>query len=105
MLTALTTPSLLTAVPPGVVLLVVAILVALLPRRAGHALGIAAAAVTLAWVWTIPAGAYLQTEFLGFEAVLFNVDQFSRLMGVIPHTVVFLRIIETIVGNLPGVVL
>jgi len=73
----------LTAVPPGVVLLAVAVLVALLPRRAGHALGIAASAATLAWVWTIPAGAYLQTEFLGFEAVLFNVDQFSRLMGII----------------------
>ena len=73
----------LTAVPPGVVLLVVAVLVALLPRRPGHALGIAASAATLAWVWTIPAGAYLQTEFLGFEAVLFNVDQFSRLMGLI----------------------
>ena len=73
----------LTAVPPGVVLLAVAVLVALLPRRAGHALGIAASAATLAWVWTVPAGAYLQTQFLGFEAVLFNVDQFSRLMGLI----------------------
>ncbi|TQQ81757.1 Na(+)/H(+) antiporter subunit D [Halonotius roseus] len=73
----------LTAVPPGVVLLAVAVLVALLPRRVGHALGIAASAATLAWVWTIPAGAYLPTEFLGFEAVLFNVDQFSRLMGII----------------------
>ena len=73
----------LTAVPPGVVLLAVAVLVALLPRRAGHALGIAAAAATLAWVWAVPAGAYLQTEFLGFEAVLFNVDAFSRLMGLV----------------------
>ena len=73
----------LTAVPPGVVLLAVAVLVALLPRRTGHALGIVASAATLAWVWTIPAGAYLQTEFLGFGAVLFNVDQFSRLMGII----------------------
>jgi Formate hydrogenlyase subunit 3/Multisubunit Na+/H+ antiporter, MnhD subunit len=82
-LTAAAAPDALTAVPPGVVLLVVAVLVALLPRRAGHALGVAAAAATLAWVWTIPAGAYLQTEFLGFEAVLFNVDQFSRLMGII----------------------
>jgi len=27
----------------------------------------------------------------------------SLLLGIIPHTVVFLRIIETIVGNLPGV--
>ena len=76
-------PDALTAVPPGVVLLVVAVLVALLPRRAGHALGVTAAVATLAWVWTIPTGAHLQTEFLGFEAVLFNVDEFSRLMGLI----------------------
>jgi|APHM01.1.fsa_nt_gi Formate hydrogenlyase subunit 3/Multisubunit Na+/H+ antiporter, MnhD subunit len=84
MATTMTTAAgVLTAVPPGVALLVIAVLMPLLPRRAGHALGVAAAAVTLAWVWTIPAGAYLQTEFLGFEAVLFNVDQFSRLMGII----------------------
>jgi multicomponent Na+:H+ antiporter subunit D len=75
--------SALTAVPPGVVLLAVAILVALLPRRVGHALGVGASAVTLAWVWFIPSGAYLQTTFLGFDAVLFNVDEFSRLMGII----------------------
>ena len=73
----------LTAVPPGVVLLVVAVLVALLPRKAGHALGIGASAVTLAWMWLVPAGAHFGTEFLGFRAVLFNVDEFSRLMGII----------------------
>ncbi|TQQ78751.1 Na(+)/H(+) antiporter subunit D [Halonotius terrestris] len=85
MATALTTVSAgaLTAVPPVVVLLAVAILVVLLPRRAGHALGVGASALTLAWVWTVPSGAYLQTQFLGFDAVLFNVDQFSRLMGII----------------------
>ena len=80
---ALATPSVLTAVPPAVVLLAVAIAVALLSRRVGHALGVAASALALAWVWTVPAGAHLQTEFLGFEAVLFNVDDFSRLMGLI----------------------
>ncbi|MFW6321008.1 MAG: Na(+)/H(+) antiporter subunit D [Halohasta sp.] len=73
----------LTAVPPGVVLLAVAIIVALLPRKAGHALGIGASAVTLAWMWLVPEGAHLQTEFLGFSTVLFNVDDFSRLMGLI----------------------
>jgi len=73
----------LTMVPPGVVLLAVAVLVALLPRKAGHALGIGASAVTLVWMWLVPAGAHLQTEFLGFSTVLFNVDDFSRLMGII----------------------
>jgi len=73
----------LTMVPPGVVLLAVAVLVALLPRKAGHALGIGASAVTLAWMWAVPSGAHLGTEFLGFQTVLFNVDEFSRLMGII----------------------
>ena len=77
------TASVLTMVPPGVVLLAVAILVALLPRKAGHALGIAASAVTLSWMWVVPSGAHLETMFLGFETVLFNVDEFSRLMGLI----------------------
>ena len=84
MATTLTTAvGALTAVPPGVVLLAVAVLIALLPRRAGHALGVGASAATLAWVWAAPVGAHLVTEFLGFDAVLFNVDPFSRLMGLI----------------------
>ena len=73
----------LTAIPPGVVLLAVAVLIALLPRKAGHALGVGASAVTLAWMWLVPSGAHLGTEFLGFSTVLFNVDDFSRLMGLI----------------------
>ncbi len=75
--------SALTALPPGPVLLAVAVLIAVTSRRVGHALGIAAAAVTVAWAWVVPAGAHLQTTFLGFEAVLLNVDGFSRLMGLI----------------------
>ncbi|WP_324758762.1 Na(+)/H(+) antiporter subunit D [Haloarcula montana] len=75
--------SALTAIPPVAVLLPVAILVALLPRRSGHALGVLASGVAVAWVWLVPAGAHFRTTFLGFRAVLFNVDEFSRLMGLI----------------------
>ncbi|MFC6755726.1 MULTISPECIES: Na(+)/H(+) antiporter subunit D [Haloarcula] len=73
----------LTTVPPVVVLLAVAIAIAALPRRAGHALGIVASGAALAWAWAVPSGAFLRTTFLGFDAVLLNVDDFSRLMGVI----------------------
>ncbi|MFC6973979.1 Na(+)/H(+) antiporter subunit D [Halomicroarcula sp. GCM10025709] len=73
----------LTALPPVALLLPVAILVALLPRRSGHALGVLASGAAVAWTWVVPAGAHLQTTFLGFKAVLFNVDEFSRLMGLI----------------------
>ncbi|MDB2244581.1 Na(+)/H(+) antiporter subunit D [Halorubrum ezzemoulense] len=73
----------LTALPPGPVLLVIAALIALTPRRVGHALGVAASGVAVAWAWTVPAGAHLQATFLGFDAILLNVDEFSRLMGLI----------------------
>jgi len=73
----------LTMVPPAVVLLAVAVLVAFLGRRAGHALAIIASGGAVVWAWAVPSGAHLQTVFLGFDAVLLNVDEFSRLMGLI----------------------
>ncbi|WP_135533313.1 Na(+)/H(+) antiporter subunit D [Halostella pelagica] len=72
-----------TAVPPAVPVLAVALLLPWLSRRVGHALGALATAVVMAWTYLVPAGAYLDVTFLGFEAVLFNVDGFSRLMGII----------------------
>jgi multicomponent Na+:H+ antiporter subunit D len=74
---------LLTMVPPAIVVLAVALLLPLLSRRVGHALGLLATGGTVVWVATVAEGAYLQTQFLGFEAILYNVDQLSRLMGII----------------------
>jgi len=73
----------LTMVPPVVALLAVSVAIAFLPRRVGHALGVVTSAAALAWAWAVPGGAFLRTTFLGFDAVLLNVDPFSRLMGVI----------------------
>ncbi|MDT3434523.1 Na(+)/H(+) antiporter subunit D [Haloarcula sp. 1CSR25-25] len=75
--------STLTMVPPVVVLLALAIVVSRLPRRAGHAVGALVPALAVPWALAVPAGAHLRTQFLGFDAVLLNVDPFSRLMGVI----------------------
>ena len=75
--------STLAVLPPGIVVLAAALVVALLPRRAGHGLGVLLMLATVAWLAAIPAGVYLPVEFLGFDAVLFNVDPFSRLMGLI----------------------
>ncbi|WP_135819875.1 Na(+)/H(+) antiporter subunit D [Halostella litorea] len=73
-----------TAVPPAVPVLAVALLLPLLSRRVGHALGALTAAAVMAWSYLVPAGAHLSdVAFLGFDAVLFNVDPFSRLMGTI----------------------
>ena len=75
--------ALLTAVPPAAVLLATALLVGLLPRKPGHALGALVPALAVPWSLTVPAGTFLRTTFLGFEVVFLNVDEFSRLMGLI----------------------
>ena len=57
-----------------------------------------------------PAGGWDARDWRGGESTWFMLGPIltaatlSLLLGIIPHTVVFLRIIETIVGNLPGVV-
>ncbi|QCC52808.1 Na(+)/H(+) antiporter subunit D [Halapricum salinum] len=74
----------LTTVPPAVVLLAVAVAVAKLPRKIGHALGALASAGALAWAIVVPDGTYLtDLQFLGFKTALLHVDDFSRLMGLI----------------------
>ena len=72
-----------TVVPPAFAILAVAIVAPFLSRRLGHALGVIATGGVAVWSLLVPAGVYLQTTFLGFDAVLINVDAFSRLMGVI----------------------
>jgi multicomponent Na+:H+ antiporter subunit D len=72
-----------TAFPPAFLVLAAALAVPFASRRVGHAIGAATTAIVTVWSYGVPAGTYLQTTFLGFEVVLFNVDDFSRLMGVI----------------------
>jgi multicomponent Na+:H+ antiporter subunit D len=73
----------LTVVPPGLVVLAAALLMPLVSRRIGHALGLVATAGVVAWAAVVPAGRYLEVAFLGFDAVLFNVDELSRLMALV----------------------
>ncbi|WP_348613674.1 Na(+)/H(+) antiporter subunit D [Halobaculum rarum] len=70
-------------IPPFLFVLAAALVVPLLGRRAGHALGVLATAAVVPYVWLVPGGEHLPTLLFGFDAVLFNVDGFSRLMGVI----------------------
>jgi multicomponent Na+:H+ antiporter subunit D len=72
-----------TAMPPALLVVAAALVVPLASRRVGHAVGAIATAVVTVWSYGVPAGTYLQTTFLGFEVALFNVDDFSRLMGII----------------------
>ncbi|WP_336021926.1 Na(+)/H(+) antiporter subunit D [Halobellus salinisoli] len=72
-----------TAIPPAFVVLAVALVLPVLLRKLGHALGVLATGGVAVWALLAPAGTYLPVTFLGFDAVLFHVDAFSKLMGVI----------------------
>jgi multicomponent Na+:H+ antiporter subunit D len=71
-------------IPPGLFVLAAALLAVVLPRRLAHAVGIVATGGVAAIAWFVPEGAHLQVELFGaFEAIVYNVDPFSRLMGLI----------------------
>ncbi|KTG14407.1 Na(+)/H(+) antiporter subunit D, partial [Haloferax profundi] len=72
-----------TLLPPAFVVLAVALVMPFVSRRVGHALGVLATGGVAVWSLLAPAGVHLPVSFLGFDAVLFNVDDFSRLMGII----------------------
>jgi len=71
------------SVPPVAILALAAVVAAIVPRRPGYAVGALATAAVFAQALLVPDGAYLATTFLGFDVVVFNVDDFSRLMGVV----------------------
>ncbi|MFW6265503.1 MAG: proton-conducting transporter membrane subunit, partial [Halanaeroarchaeum sp.] len=73
----------LTLLPPAFVVLAAALFLPFASRRVGHGIGLFATAGVSVWSYLVPAGTHLPVQFLGFEAVLFNVDEFSRLMGII----------------------
>ena len=78
--------SLLTSTPPYVLIAFAALAVLALPRRAGHAVAALATAFTFVQAVLLGdggTGAHLATQFLGFDVVFFNVDQFSLLMWVV----------------------
>jgi len=58
-----------------------------------------------------PASGWAKSNWRGGESTWFMLGPIltaavlSLLLGIVPHTIVFLRIVETIVGNLPGVMI
>ncbi|MFD1589427.1 Na(+)/H(+) antiporter subunit D [Halorientalis brevis] len=73
----------LTTLPPVAVFLAAALLVAVVPRRPGAIAGATVAALVVPWLLLVPAGSHLQTRLFGFAVVLFNVDPYSRTVGLI----------------------
>ncbi|KYH25888.1 F(420)H(2) dehydrogenase subunit L [Halalkalicoccus paucihalophilus] len=73
---------LLTSVPPAVPIVLAALVVAVVPRTAGYAVGALATIYLFAVSLLTPPGEYLSVLFLGFDAQLFVADDFSRLLGL-----------------------
>ncbi|WP_135362670.1 Na(+)/H(+) antiporter subunit D [Halosimplex halophilum] len=70
-------------VPPFLPVAVAALLLPFLGRKLGHALGALASAAVVPYVWLTDAGTHWEVSLFGFRAVLYNVDEFSTLMGLI----------------------
>jgi multicomponent Na+:H+ antiporter subunit D len=70
-------------VPPFLPVVLAAALLPFVGRRAGHVLGILATGAVVPYVWLSESGQHLAVSLFGFDAVLYNVDPFSTLMGVI----------------------
>ncbi|AGN00091.1 monovalent cation/H+ antiporter subunit D [Salinarchaeum sp. Harcht-Bsk1] len=74
----------LDVIHPAALVLLAAVLAWRLPRNVGHALGVVATASAAAISWFAPEGTHYAVDLFGtFPAVLYNVDQFSALMGLI----------------------
>jgi len=74
----------LESIHPAAIVLLAAVLVWKLPRTIGHAVGVLAGLSAAAVSWFAPEGAHYSVDLFGtFPAVLFNVDGYSALMGLI----------------------
>ncbi|WP_435333245.1 proton-conducting transporter transmembrane domain-containing protein [Haloarchaeobius sp. TZWWS8] len=72
----------LVAASPAFLLFGLALAVQFLSRRTGASVGVLGGIATCVWVAAAPAGTHLQTSLFGFDAVLFAVDPYSRLLGM-----------------------
>jgi multicomponent Na+:H+ antiporter subunit D len=71
------------AVPPFVPVFLAALLLPVLGRRVGHAVGVVATGAVVPYVWLANEGTFLSVGLFGFDTVLVNVDDFTVLMGLI----------------------
>ncbi|GAB6878538.1 Na(+)/H(+) antiporter subunit D [Halorubrum gandharaense] len=73
----------LLAVPPAVFAALALIGTLLLPRRAAHATATALLLAVVGWALLVPEGTGPTLTFIGFEVIVVQVDQFTRLMAII----------------------
>ena len=73
----------LLALPPAVFGALALIATLLLPRRAAHATATALLLAVVGWALLVPEGTGPTLTFIGFEVIVLQVDQFTRLMAII----------------------
>ncbi|GAB6860057.1 Na(+)/H(+) antiporter subunit D [Haloplanus litoreus] len=73
----------LTAVPPGLLVLAAAFVAGVAGRRLGHLVGGLTTALVTVWIWVVPQGTHFAGTLFGFDAVFFQVDPFSRVVGLV----------------------
>lgn len=76
-------PEPMLAVPPAVLVLIVAALALILPRKVGYGLSAIALAAVVPWSFGIEDGVHTEAILFGFDLAVVAGDPASRLMGVI----------------------
>lgn len=88
------------SIPPFAYVLLAAFLVAVLPARLGHAVGALSTAAVGVHALVVSNGTYLDVGFLGFDVVLFNVDDPARLLAVAVSTLATAAVIYAAVTEI-----
>lgn len=79
--------------PPGLLLVLGAFVVAVLPRIMGLAVALALPLVGLAHMWMWPENTGWQTTMLGLSLDLVRIDGWSRVFGTVFHIAAFLSVV------------
>jgi multicomponent Na+:H+ antiporter subunit D len=79
--------------PPGLLLIVAALPIALLPYRAGHVVMLIAPIVGLAQLLSMPEAFTHSVEFFSYSLELVRVDRLSRIFGIVFHLAAFMGVI------------
>ena len=70
-------------IPPGLVLILGALLLPLMRGRLRNVWLLAVTTITLWMVWTLPEGGTLQASVLGYDLIIVKVDKLSRLFALV----------------------
>ncbi len=80
-------------VPPFLPILVLAVFLPFIRRYIGYIVSLFSVFCVTLYIWFVPSGNHVSVLLFGFDAVLFNVDLVSRLMGLIFGFIGFIAIL------------